>query len=157
MSVAAILSAGRVGIDAGGVRSKEAALERLSELLAVEGNAPKDDILRALSERERLQSTGVGGGVAVPHGAVGALDRQLGAILLCREPIEFDAIDGQPVCILFALVGPKGAPAQHLKILAKMSRLLREPGFRDQLKRAESGEEAYRLICAMEQPAHGGP
>jgi nitrogen PTS system EIIA component len=150
------------------VRSKEAALERLSELLAVESNAPKDDILRVLSERERLQSTGVGGGVAVPHGALGSIDRQLGAVLLCRQPIDFDAIDGQPVGILFALIGPKGAPAQHLKVLAKMSRLLREPGFRDQLKRAETGEEAYKLICAMEQPGnlgggaptppgHGGP
>ena len=94
--------------------------------------------------------------MAVPHGAVASLDRQLGAVLLCPEPIDFDSIDGKPVGILFALVGPKGAAAQHLKILARMSRLLREAAFRERLKQAQSGAEAYELIVAMEKNG-GGP
>ncbi len=160
MSVAAILSVDRVSVagDAeGAVHTKQEALERLSALLANGGAAAdRDEILRVLLERERLQSTGVGGGVAVPHGSMASLDRQLGAVLLCPEPIDFDAIDGKPVGILFALVGPKGAAAQHLKILARMSRLLREEGFRQRLRGARSGHEAYELICAVEKNG-GGP
>jgi PTS system nitrogen regulatory IIA component len=155
VSVADILSANRVSVasDAEGVvRSKAEALERLSELLAqASGTTTRDEILQVLVERERLQSTGVGGGVAVPHGSIGSLDRQLGAMLLCPEPIEFDAIDGQPVAILFALVGPKGAPAQHLKVLARVSRLLREGELRERLRQAQTGADAYRLICETEQ------
>jgi len=110
-------------------------------------------ILRVLTERERLQSTGVGGGVAVPHGSVAELQSQIGALLVCPRPIDFDAIDGAPVNILFALVGPKGAPAEHLKILARVSRLLREAAFRERLAQAQSGSEAYRLISSSERGA----
>jgi len=128
------------------VRNKEQALRRLSELLD-HPEAPAEKIFEVLDARERLQSTGVGGGVAVPHGAVEALSEQVGAFLVCHEPISFDAIDGEPVKILFALVGPKGAPAQHLKILARVSRLLRNAGFRAELGEAESGEAVYRMIA----------
>lgn len=156
MSVSAILAAERISVAEadGPVQTKHDALERLSDLLArgvPDANGTAQDILAVLVERERLQSTGVGGGVAVPHGALASLDRQLGAVLLCRKPIDFDAIDGQPVGILFALVGPKGAPAQHLKLLARMSRLLREPDFREKLQNAKTGAEAYELICSVER------
>ncbi len=150
MSIVDILSNERVAVslpgEEGHVRNKEQALRRLSQLLA-QPEAPAERIYEVLEARERLQSTGVGGGVAVPHGAVEELTRQVGAFLVCREPIGFDAIDGEPVKIFFALVGPKGAPAQHLKILARVSRLLRNAGFRAELGEADSGEMVYQMIA----------
>lgn len=155
MGVAEILAAKRVAVSneaEGLVRDKQEALERLASLLATgDDGVTSAEILEVLVERERLQSTGVGGGVAVPHGSVERLDRQIGALLVCPRPIDFDSIDGEPVNILFALVGPKGAPAQHLKILARVSRLLRELSFRQRLAAASEGAEAYELICSGER------
>jgi PTS system nitrogen regulatory IIA component len=155
VGVAEILAAKRVAVsnDAEGlVCDKQEALERLASLLATgDDGVTSAEILEVLVERERLQSTGVGGGVAVPHGSVERLDRQIGALLVCPRPIDFDSIDGEPVNILFALVGPKGAPAEHLKILARVSRLLRELSFRQRLAAASEGAEAYELICSSER------
>jgi PTS system nitrogen regulatory IIA component len=145
-----ILAAERVSVSCeaeGLVADKAAAIARLSRLLT-SGSAVAnvERIERVLLDREELQSTGVGGGVAVPHGCVDQLEHQVGALLVCPTPIAFDAIDGEPVSILFALIGPKGAPAQHLKILARVSRLLRDAAFRDRLVRAQAGGDVYRLI-----------
>lgn len=155
MGLTDVLSIERVSVASeaeGLVRDKTGALERLSAMLA-SGSTPvtKARILAVLQEREALQSTGVGGGVAVPHGALDELDRQVGALLVCPEPIPFDAIDGEPVSILFALVGPKGAPAQHLKILARMSRLLRQEAFRRNLADSSRGQDAFDLIAQTER------
>ncbi len=156
MAFADILTADRVSVSnemEGIVRNKHEALERLSVLLASGHDAVSAErILTVLSEREQLASTGVGGGVAVPHGSVDELDRQVGALLVCPTPIDFAAIDDQPVSILFALVGPKGAPAEHLKILARMSRMLRKEAFRAQLAASKQGAEAYQLIAQSDQP-----
>ncbi|HZO13668.1 MAG TPA: PTS sugar transporter subunit IIA [Polyangiaceae bacterium] len=157
MSIVEILSPERVSVSnpaEGMVSDKSSALERLARMLASgQEKVDAELILRVLTERERLQSTGVGGGVAVPHGSVAELQSQIGALLVCPRPIDFDAIDGAPVNILFALVGPKGAPAEHLKILARVSRLLREAAFRERLAQAQSGSEAYRLISSSERGA----
>ena len=106
-----------------------------------------------LMERERLQSTGVGGGVAIPHGSLDKLDRTLGAVLLCPSPIDFDAIDGAPVSILFAVVGPRRAAGEHLKTLARVSKLLRDDRFRQRLISAKTGRDAFALIAAEEARA----
>src|SRR5689334_5910513 len=79
------------------VRHKADALKRLAALLANGAGVTADEIERVLAEREKVQSTGVGGGVAIPHGGVDGLERQIGALLLCPSPIEFDAIDGARV------------------------------------------------------------
>jgi nitrogen PTS system EIIA component len=153
--VADVLSLERVSVAneaEGTVRDKPTALERLAELLARgQDNVTPERILTVLAEREKLQSTGVGGGVAVPHGSVEHLERQIGALLVCPKPIPFDAIDGEPVSILFALVGPKGSPAEHLKILARMSRLLRDAGFRERLVQSRGSDEAWELIRTTEK------
>jgi nitrogen PTS system EIIA component len=109
-----------------------------------------EEIERVLEERERLQSTGVGGGVAIPHGSLDRLERTLGAVLLCPKPIAFDAIDGAPVSILFAVVGPRRAAGEHLKTLARVSKLLRDDRFRQRLVSASTGREAFALIAAEE-------
>jgi nitrogen PTS system EIIA component len=154
MRVLDILSANRVSVAGeaeGPVRSKPEALRRLAGLLA-DGHetVTVDEIDRVLAERERLQSTGVGGGVAIPHGAIERLDRIIGAVLLCPHPIGFDAIDAEPVSILFAVIGPKRATGEHLKTLARVSRLLRDDAFRARLLTAAGGAEAFQMIAAEE-------
>ena len=157
VALADILTPERVSVSSeaeGLVHDKASALERLAGMLASgQEGVSQARILQVLTEREQLQSTGVGGGVAVPHGAVEELNRQIGALLVCPAPIPFDAIDGAPVSILFALVGPKGAPAEHLKILARVSRLLRQDAFRAQLAQSPAGQDAYDLICTSDRGA----
>jgi PTS system nitrogen regulatory IIA component len=105
---------------------------------------------RVLSEREQLQSTGIGEGVAIPHGALAQLQTQYAALLIVPEGVDFSAIDGLRVTILFAVIGPKRATGEHLKTLARVSRLLRNKGFRDRLVAAPGAQNAYALIVAEE-------
>jgi PTS system nitrogen regulatory IIA component len=136
---------------AGVVRSTAAAIQWLASLLATgQAQISAEEIERVLTEREKLQSTGVGGGVAIPHGAIDRLDHLIGAVLLCPKPIEFDAIDDAPVSILFAVIGPKRATGEHLKTLARVSRLLRDDAFRERLLNAPSGRAAFKMIAAEE-------
>src|SRR5262245_46998932 len=135
----------------GVVVTKADAIRRLAALLATgQAEVSAEDVEGVLKERERLQSTGVGGGVAIPHGEIHRLDRLVGAVLLCPQPIDFDAVDHAPVSILFAVIGPKRATGEHLKTLARVSRLLRDDGFRDRLLHAPSGRAAFSMIAAEE-------
>lgn len=152
-----ILSSDRVRVAVAGseLRSKDAALRVLADLLS-SGDRPASsvtsgDFHRVLSEREALQSTGIGDGVAIPHGALESLTHQLAAVLICPDGVPFDAIDGRPVRILFAVVGPKRATGEHLKTLARISRLLRDPAFREKLLSTADRAEAYDLIRSAEE------
>lgn len=154
MGVSEILTPEHVSVASeaeGIVRSKNEALQRLARLLAGgQATVSAEEIERVLSDREKLQSTGVGGGVAIPHGAIDRLDHLIGAVLLCPKAIEFDAIDAAPVSILFAVIGPKRATGEHLKTLARVSRLLRDDAFRERLLNAPSGRAAFFMIAAEE-------
>ena len=154
MGVSEILSTQQVSVAnaiEGRVLGKADALKRLSVLLANgQRQVPAAEIEQVLIEREKLHSTGVGDGVAIPHGAVDRLEKLVGAVLLCPEPVDFDALDGAPVSIFFAVIGPKRATGEHLKTLARISRLLRANGFRDRLIHAPSGGAAFELIAAEE-------
>jgi nitrogen PTS system EIIA component len=109
-----------------------------------------EEVERVLVEREHLQSTGVGGGVAIPHGAIDRIEQLVGAVLLCPDPIPFDAIDNEPVSILFAVIGPKRKTGEHLKTLARVSRLLRNEDFRERLLKAPDGKTAFELMFEEE-------
>jgi nitrogen PTS system EIIA component len=154
MGVSEILTIEHVSVAGpaeGVVTSKREAIHRLAVLLSRRQSVvTAEEIEQVLNERERLQSTGVGGGVAIPHGSIDRLERTLGAVLLCPKPIDFDAIDGAPVSILFAVVGPRRATGEHLKTLARVSRLLRDDHFRGRLVAAPTGRDAYNLIAAEE-------
>ncbi len=131
--------------------SKPAALEALAQLLcegAAEGSeaASLPNVLRVLEAREALQSTGVGSGVAIPHGRVGGLDRFVGALAIHHRGVDFEAIDGRPVSILFAVIGPEKAAGEHLKCLARIGRLLRDDHVRERLQRATSAEDALSIV-----------
>jgi PTS system nitrogen regulatory IIA component len=135
-----------------GARSIEKAgvIKLLARMLASGAHVDSREVERVLSEREQLQSTGIGEGVAIPHGALASLHAQYATLLIVPEGVDFAAIDGLKVTILFAVIGPKRATGEHLKTLARVSRLLRNRAFRDRLVSASSAEEAYGLIVAEE-------
>lgn len=131
--------------------SKEALLEELVEVLGSAGAITgPEQVLQAVRERERVLSTGVGSGVAIPHGkSEGA--RQLSmAAGVTREPVEFDALDGEPVTLLFLLVGPDAAAGQHVKALSRISRLVRRDSFRERLVAARTPEEFVAIVAEAE-------
>lgn len=131
---------------------KAQALRLLAELLShgVPGTSA-ETIEGVLREREALQSTGIGEGVAIPHGALGTLEKQVAAVLTVPEGLEFEAIDDAKVNILFAVISPKRASGEHLKTLARVSRLLRSKFFRTRLLAADTGTEVFDLMCAEEE------
>ncbi len=152
MHLTDLLTADRVAIEraASSEFNKSQAIALLSKLLASGTTLPVRDVEQVLSDREQLQSTGIGEGVAIPHGALAQLDTQCAALLIVPEGVEFAAIDGVKVNLLFAVIGPKRATGEHLKTLARVSRLLRNKGFRDRLTTAPSASAAYELIATEE-------
>jgi PTS system nitrogen regulatory IIA component len=153
MNLTDLLTSDRVAIQpaARSGLTKQEALGLLASLLAKGApGVPRAEVERVLVEREQLQSTGIGDGVAIPHGALAELDAQIASLLIVPDGVEFAAIDGQKVSILFAVVGPKRATGEHLKALARVSRLLRNKGFRDQLVSSPDAEAVYSLIAKEE-------
>ena len=126
----------------------------LRELVGVVGDAAgirdREDVLRAVREREDVLSTGIGHGVAIPHGKTPAVDQLIVAAGVSREPVEFDALDGQPVRLFFLLVGPESAAGQHVKALSRISRLLRRDTFRTRLIAAGSSQEFLSIVSEAE-------
>lgn len=146
MKLADIVTIERVGLVPDGTPlNKRQSLLHLSGLLARGLEASSDKILASLEEREALQSTGIGDGVAVPHGILDGIGGQVGALLLCPGGVDFDAIDEQPARILFGVVGPKRA-VEHLKVLARISRVLRNSDFRTRLLAERDPSRAYALL-----------
>lgn len=121
------------------ISSKKRLLETLAELLvSAQPGLSRDAVFDRLLERERLGSTGLGYGVALPHARVAELSEAIGAFIQIREPVPFDAIDDQPVDLAFALLVPEVAHEAHLQLLADLAALFSEPGLRAQLRRAST-------------------
>lgn len=104
------------------------------------------EVLEALLEREAAGSTGVGHGVAAPHARLAGLERMRGVFVRLEQPVDFDAVDDQPVDLIFALFAPKDAGAEHLRALARVSRLLRQSGLREQLRQAGTADAIRALL-----------
>jgi PTS system nitrogen regulatory IIA component len=157
MQLTNLLTAERVAIrhnDTVSPLDKAGAIHALAQLLTVGTSIDTAQVERVLFEREQLQSTGIGEGVAIPHGALSQLEAQYATLLIVPEGVEFAAIDGLAVSILFAVIGPKRATGEHLKTLARVSRVLRNKAFRDRLVAAQSSQAAYGLIAAEEGDPH---
>jgi PTS system nitrogen regulatory IIA component len=103
-------------------------------------------LLQVLIEREGLQSTGIGEGVAIPHGKMSGLDSLVASFARSRKGLDFDSIDGQPTQLFFLLVVPEHSGGQHLKALARISRFFRDPTFRNRLADAEERDEIFAAI-----------
>lgn len=146
MKIAEILSANRVS--QGHVfTSKKKALEELSQLLArgLEGVA-SGDILSSLANREKLGSTGLGHGVAIPHGRLTGVNNSVGAFMRLQHPLDYEAHDGQPVDLIFGLLVPQGATEAHLKHLAAIAEMFSDEDFCKQLRAAADEEALFKLI-----------
>jgi PTS system nitrogen regulatory IIA component len=150
MRLCDILTIDRIVVDADGalIQSKDLALKKLAELLSPAVGVPQAEVEDLLLEREHLQSTGIGDGVAIPHTALDHAEAQAAALILCPRGVEFEAIDGKKVNIVFGVVGPKRATGEHLRTLARISRLLRDDATRARMVGASSREEVYGLIAA---------
>ena len=119
------------------VTSKKQALQDLAKRAAEVSGLQERAVFDVLMERERLGTTGVGNGIAIPHGKLPNLDRLYGFFARLGQPIDFQAIDERPVDLIFVLLAPESAGADHLKALARISRLLRDQGVCDKLRRSE--------------------
>jgi PTS system nitrogen regulatory IIA component len=154
MRLTDLLSAERVAIRHNGSASpleKADVLRSLAVMLTTGSTVDPGEVERVLTEREQLQSTGIGEGVAIPHGALPQLEMQHAGLLIVPEGLDFAAIDGLNVNIIFAVIGPKRATGEHLKTLARVSRLLRNRAFRDRLVAAADATTAYDLIATEEE------
>jgi nitrogen PTS system EIIA component len=131
-------------------KTKKQALQELAEKAAALTGLAARDILETLLQRERLGSTGVGQGIAIPHGRMTALKSILCIFARLEAPIEYEALDDQPVDLVFLLLAPEHAGADHLKALARISRLLREPQSIEKLRAAHDRAALYAVLT---QPA----
>jgi PTS system nitrogen regulatory IIA component len=133
--------------------SKKQALQELSRRASELTGVPERAIFDVLLERERLGTTGVGDGVAIPHGKLPELRRLFGLFARLERPVDFEAIDEQPVDLIFLLLAPGGAGADHLKALARVSRLLRDRSIREKLRGSETPEALYALLVDQQASA----
>ncbi len=131
--------------------SKKQALQELAKRAAELTGLHERAVFDVLLERERLGTTGVGNGIAIPHGKLANLDRLHGLFARLERPIAFDSIDEQPVDLIFLLLAPESAGADHLKALARVSRLLRDKGICEKLRGTDSADALYALLT--ESPA----
>ncbi|HUO99588.1 MAG TPA: PTS IIA-like nitrogen regulatory protein PtsN [Rhizomicrobium sp.] len=132
-------------------KDKKHLLQQLAEKAAQLSGLPERRIYDTLLERERLGTTGVGQGIAIPHGRVSDVAKIMGVFARLESPIEYEAVDGQPVDLVFMLLAPEGAGADHLKALARVSRLLRNQSACEKLRKAATGEALYAILT--EPPA----
>lgn len=128
------------------VTSKKQALQELSRRAADVTGLEQREIFDVLLERERLGTTGMGNGIAIPHGKLPSLDRLYGIFARADRAVEFDAIDDKPVDVIFLLLAPETAGADHLKALARVSRLLRDKGICEKIRGADSVDAIYALL-----------
>ena len=150
MLLSELLAPGRVRVPLRS-QTKDALLRELVELAAGERHASAvDSMLASVREREQVLSTGIGGGVAIPHGKTPLIDQLVMAAGVCPRPIEFDSLDGQPVELCFLLVGPESAAGAHVKALSRISRLLRRDPLREALRAATTPEEFLRVVRESE-------
>jgi PTS system nitrogen regulatory IIA component len=134
-------------------QGKKQLLQELAEQAEKLTGIPERRIFETLNERERLGSTGMGQGIAIPHGRIPGLERITGVFARLETPIAYDAVDNQPVDLVFLLLAPDGSGADHLKALARVSRLLRNQATCEKLRAASKPEVLYALLT---EPSNGG-
>ncbi|MDE2847993.1 MAG: PTS sugar transporter subunit IIA [Gemmatimonadetes bacterium] len=131
---------------------KQEVIEELAAALTASGRISDNrEVLQAVLEREKIMSTGIGKGVAIPHGKCKAVDRLVGVLGIKKEGVDFQSLDEQPVYLFFLLVSPLNVSGPHIRALAHISRLLRHDNLRKQLIAAEDPRDALALIAEEEE------
>ena len=126
--------------------SKKQVMQAIAEKAAALTGVDEHDIFETLVKREKLGSTGVGGGIAIPHGKLARLDRIFGLFARLPKPIDFEALDETPVDLIFLLLAPENAGADHLKALARIARLFREPGVVGKLRGSSDPSALFAVL-----------
>ncbi|MEO7558526.1 MAG: PTS IIA-like nitrogen regulatory protein PtsN [Gammaproteobacteria bacterium] len=152
MKIADLITPERIAHDVKAV-SRKRVLELLSSLIASgQTQLTQKDVFESLLTRERLGGTGLGRGLALPHGRLKNLDRALGAFVKLENGVDFDANDKQPVDLLFALVVPEKSTDEHLQILATLAQMFSDRHIREKLRMADSGNALYDLLLQWQPP-----
>jgi PTS system nitrogen regulatory IIA component len=131
------------------VNSKKSALQEMSDRAGLVSGLPAREIFDAVLQRERLGSTGIGSGIAIPHGKLQKCTKIFGVFARLERPIDFDSLDGAPVDLLFLLIAPVAAGADHLKALARIARVLRDPSITAKLRATRDGSGIYALLTQI--------
>lgn len=154
MKLKEILSEELIKVPLAGREKKEVIEEMVEVLAAAHRIKNKAEVLKAILDREALMSTGVGDGVAIPHGKAEAAPEIVAALGIARAPVDFDAIDDKPVNLVWLLVGPPHQTGPHLKALSRISRLVHKRDFRERLVTANSAADAFGAISREEELVH---
>lgn len=132
-------------------RNKKGILEELVVPVAAIADVQREDLVKVLLEREHLGSTGIGGGIGIPHGKMKDLDSLVLGFGLSRKGVDFESLDGKPAHIFFLLVTPENSTGLHLKLLARISRILKNEPFKDRLLEASDRDEILSIIKEEEE------
>ena len=151
MLITDILDKRCIKLDLEATEKEEALEELVSALAAVKPLGDKKAILKSLIDRENLGSTGIGQGIAIPHGKTDKVTELMAFLGISKKGVNFDALDGEPVYIFFLLIAPKESAGPHLKALARISRLLRDSYLCQLICKAKTPEDVYRIISQEEE------
>ena len=132
-------------------KDKKGVLEELAMSVAPMAKTGSDEIVRVLLEREQLGSTGIGGGIGIPHGKLATVNSIVVGFGLSRKGVSFDSLDRKPVHIFFLLITPENSTGSHLKVLAQISKLLKKDHFKESLLRAKSIDEIQKIILDIDE------
>lgn len=133
-------------------RDKNAALEEMADgLVSYHRDLDKQKVLTVLLEREKISTTAIGEGVAIPHGKLPGVERVLGVFARSPQGVDFASLDGGPTHLFFVLVAPENAAADHLKALARISRLLKDESFRRRLMEGQTSQELFKIIAEEDE------
>ena len=147
MQLSELLTIDRVACDLS-AQSKKRAVEKLSELISRgDAKVTGNEVFDSLLARERLGGTGIGHGVAIPHGRLKNTQMTIGAFIKLQQAVDFDAIDNQPVDLMFALLVPENSTQEHLQVLSSIASMFNYEQTRQKLHQASSAEELYQIIC----------
>jgi PTS system nitrogen regulatory IIA component len=150
MTISALLSPGCIFIDTH-ISSKKRLLEFISNTVADQFNLPQSKIYGNLLDRERLGSTGLGNGFAIPHARLSNLDTTIGCFIRLAQPVKFEAPDNKPVDLVFTIIIPENATDEHLQILSSLAKIFSQTEIREAIRSAESNDEVARIIHKAEQ------
>lgn len=132
--------------------NKKQAIQQLASQAVSLWGLNERDVFEALLQRERLGSTGIGNGIAIPHGKLPAVTRPVGLFARLEKPIDYDSVDGEPVDLMFLLLAPEEAGADHLKALARVARVLRDPAVTAQLRATRDSAALHALLTRASTP-----
>jgi nitrogen PTS system EIIA component len=151
MKIVDLLHPAAIAADIEADGKSETLAELTDVMMRVESGLDRDEVIRVLQERERLGSTGIGDGVAIPHGKLKNLKKLLISFGRSRRGVDFDSMDGKPAHLFFLLIAPEESVGVHLKTLARISKLLKNQDVRRRLLDASGSEELYRIISEEEE------